>query len=499
MSLTSVARIQRRINRGSQPVAPSALELVPISDECPTCRQPVTPVMRRQIAAGQDAYLRLLEEKHREMTDARIAGLEEASRTRQAELMRQAKEKEELHRAALASHVEQVSALNSQLEAQRRHTDELIGVAVARIKADAERRLASVETRAEKERKKAVAAAVALKDKDVELLRRRVEAMRERVQRELHLAKARAEQQAAHQVKALQRQLAEAQRAARVSERAIRKELREDFKEHLDRKVRESLAREEAIAKEKAKAENDARVREEAHRLERDRLQKAVEDLKEQLQRQGTSPSDLGDGQQAAIADLLRKRFSEDEVKEVRRGEAGADILHEVSHKGERRGSILIESKNSTRWGGRAWIDKLLKDGRRCGADKLILVTPVFPANADPQMSGLFQSQGVHIVKPSLALEVATVLRNSVIEAHEGHSTARKRAEKEARALRYLTSDAFRRFRAEQEERMREDRLAIQSEERHHRDLWKARYTSVDKRQAGWHDFDAHIAAIFVD
>ena len=48
--------------------------------------------------------------------------------------------------------------------------------------------------------------------------------------------------------------------------------------------------------------------------------------------------------------DALREAFQGDNITRIKKGEPGADIRHEVMHKGEVCGTILYDSKNRQLW-----------------------------------------------------------------------------------------------------------------------------------------------------
>ena len=56
--------------------------------------------------------------------------------------------------------------------------------------------------------------------------------------------------------------------------------------------------------------------------------------------------NELGDGAEIDLFEALRESFSGDKITRIPKGQAGADILHEVLYKGEACGRIIVDSKN---------------------------------------------------------------------------------------------------------------------------------------------------------
>src|SRR5260370_27517186 len=77
---------------------------------------------------------------------------------------------------------------------------------------------------------------------------------------------------------------------------------------------------------------------------ERESMQKKMLLMSSQLEKK--TANELGDGAEIDLFDALRESFPNDRVTRIRKGQVGADILHEVLYKGEVCGRIIVDSKN---------------------------------------------------------------------------------------------------------------------------------------------------------
>ena len=105
---------------------------------------------------------------------------------------------------------------------------------------------------------------------------------------------------------------------------------------------------------------------------------KDIKKMKEIGSTSKSNPKIPGDSQELIIEDYLRKKYPNDEIKEIPDGKKGADIHHIIKNGTEMIGSILYESKNVSKWLNE-WKSKLKEDQKKIGADLAVLVTQVLP------------------------------------------------------------------------------------------------------------------------
>lgn len=179
----------------------------------------------------------------------------------------------------------------------------------------------------------------------------------------------------------------------------------EDEKADLERKREQDKA--EIRKQERKDAEARAKERIEAEQLQKDadneeKLRRVSEDYEVQLRtkeaqlkrvsnqlKQAQRNADTRSWQEEGVAaadlfgDELARRFPDDEVTKIPRGNAGVDV-NEVVRVGNRRcGPILWECKRAAKWGGTVWETKLAGDCRKENATIGIIVSRKLPAGME--------------------------------------------------------------------------------------------------------------------
>ena len=110
---------------------------------------------------------------------------------------------------------------------------------------------------------------------------------------------------------------------------------------------------------------------------QREAFQRKMKAMEQQLLKK--TANELGDGAEIDLFEALRECFSGDKISRIPKGQAGADIQHEVLYKGESCGKIIIDSKNRQSWQN-TFVTKLRQDQVEAKAEHAILATTVFPA-----------------------------------------------------------------------------------------------------------------------
>lgn len=250
----------------------------------------------------------------------------------------------------------------------------------------------------------------------------------------------------------------------------------EERERTLDLEVERKISEHLVAAKEKLTKQ----IVEDFHRkdLEREHLiaelRKQLVEMKQKAE-QG-SQQVQGEVFEVEIGNLLREIFSEDLVEDVPTGVSGADLIQTVHSKsGQRVGRILYEVKQ-TKTFQPAWIEKLREDRNRLGAELAILVTTALPKGK----TGAFLDQGIWIAEPPVAMAVARVARQSLLEVHRAVMVSNARQDKADVLYSYLTNPVFRqRLEAivESFHQMRED---LEREKRAISKCWKQRERQLD-------------------
>ena len=183
---------------------------------------------------------------------------------------------------------------------------------------------------------------------------------------------------------------------------------------------------------------------EEGHRfkdLEKDKkLQdalKQVDELKTKME-QGSQQAQ-GEVLELELEKVLKAEFPSDNILEIKKGERGADIVHEVIDKwGRRCGTILWETKNA-QWQN-PWAVKLKEDKRAKKADLAVLVSIAKPEWLD----AFVYRDGIWITVWAAAVSLAYALRINLISLYHEKSLSEGKNEKKDIMYEYLMGVEFR-------------------------------------------------------
>ena len=176
--------------------------------------------------------------------------------------------------------------------------------------------------------------------------------------------------------------LQEELKLAQAREAAVRASIKQEVDSALKLKLKESESqRQKELADQRAALEKDRDTvvlkTQADFAREREGLQKKMKEMERQLLRK--TAQDLGDAAEIDLYESLREAFPDDRINRVQKGQAGADIHHDVMYKGQSCGRIVIDSKNHQGWQN-GFVTKLRHDQTEAGAEHAILASTVFPA-----------------------------------------------------------------------------------------------------------------------
>ena len=167
-------------------------------------------------------------------------------------------------------------------------------------------------------------------------------------------------------------------------------------------------------------------------------MSKQIEELKRRAE-QGSQQLQ-GEVQELELETLLRSRFPHDNIEPVPKGEFGGDALQRVnSPLGQSCGTILWESKRTKNWSD-GWLAKLRGDQRTAKADISVLVSPALPK----EVEAFDLVDGVWVTHPRVAIPVAIMLRQSLIELAVARQSSEGQQTKTEMLYSYLTGPRFR-------------------------------------------------------
>jgi hypothetical protein len=178
--------------------------------------------------------------------------------------------------------------------------------------------------------------------------------------------------------------------------------------------------------------------------------EKIIEDLKAQLDEakrkaEQSSMQLQGEVQELELENLLRSLYPGDEIREIKKGQRGADILQVVkTTQGVECGKIYYESKRTKNF-DYEWLQKLRDDNLEVKADILVLVTEKMPEGEDK----FFFKDGVWICSFFEIKGLSLVLRHALFQVYSVIITQQGKETKMEMLYNYLTSQEFRdQFRA---------------------------------------------------
>jgi hypothetical protein len=242
-----------------------------------------------------------------------------------------------------------------------------------------------------------------------------------------------AKQQADEQIKKVAAERDQANKKVKEAE-AREAEIRKQTLEQAEKKHQKDLA-DQRTALEKDKGTSLLKQQSEFNR-EREALQKKVKTMEQQLQKK--TANELGDGGEIDVFETLRDTFPTDKITRIKKGQPGADILHEVLHKGQVCGKIILDSKVRQGWQN-SYVTKLRQDQIDAGAEHAILTTSVFPAGKKE----VCIESNVIIVNPARVVHIARILREAMVTMHVRGLSMKERSGKMGKLYKLVTSDAY--------------------------------------------------------
>jgi hypothetical protein len=224
---------------------------------------------------------------------------------------------------------------------------------------------------------------------------------------------------------------------------------------------------------------------------ERESYRKKTQLLENQLQRK--TANELGDGGEIDVFEAVRESFDGNSGKTSRipKGQAGADILHEVFHKGETCGRIIIDSKNRQAWQN-TFITKLRQDQIEAEAEHAILATTVFPAGKKEMCI----ESGVIVISPARVVHIMQLLRQAMTTMHVKGLSMKERTGKMSRLYELITSESYA-GKFTEANRLTEDILELEVQEKNaHDNVWKKRGALVKRLHNVLREVDTEVAAV---
>lgn len=232
--------------------------------------------------------------------------------------------------------------------------------------------------------------------------------------------------------------LAEAQKAQADlmrKERAL-----EDAQREMDLTIQKTIQEGLGAARDQAKKEAEDELKLKVMEKEQTitAMQKQIEELRRKAE-QGSQQLQ-GDVQEVELEGLLKARFPLDDIERVPKGEHGGDVTQTVKgQSGYPCGKILWESKRTRNWSD-GWLPKLREDQRAAKADIAVIISKVLP----PNVESFELVDHVWVAHPGIAVAIATVLRQTLIEVAVARQASEGQQTKMEVMYQYLTGPRFR-------------------------------------------------------
>lgn len=326
--------------------------------------------------------------------------------------------------------------------------------------------------------------------------------LREEYDEQLVAARETAKKQAAQESR---RKLQEANERAQKAEREKREianKIRKSAREQAEREVRKQF--EEKVRKEVAEAvrsstegsaakleklEHERQKEKVRHATEAARLQGQLQDLTRRLE--ARSGERIGNEAEMDLYTELRREYPQDQIDRIGRGVKGADIIHHVMDGTREAGLIIYESKDTLEW-SHGWIGKAKEYRKQYETPHVMVVSRVFPG----KQKGFCIEKGIPVVEKAMAIALAAVIREAVIEIAELKVSDSVRDERSQELFDYIVGDKFvTRFR-DIAEGVTSLRTQQQKERTFHENAWEAE-SKIHARIEGCHrEVGAQIRAI---
>jgi len=324
-------------------------------------------------------------------------------------------------------------------------------------------------------------AAKSLKEAEV-----REAAFRKQAEKEKETAAKLARQQAEEQIKKIATERDQANKKLKEAEARqadIRKEAQEEA-----RKQRQKELADQRTALEKDKAMTLLKQNAEFNR-EREKLQKKVKLMEHQLEKK--TANELGDGGEIDVFEALREAFPGDHITRIKKGQSGADILHEVLYKGQICGRIIIDSKNHQGWQN-GFVTKLRQDQVDAGAEHGLLATTAFPAGKKE----MCLESDIIVINPARVVHISQILRQAMVTMHIQGLSVKERAGKMNRLYKLITSESYtRKFNEAGKLTLEILDLDVQ-EKKAHDNVWKKRGAAATRINHVLREIETEVAAV---
>lgn len=214
------------------------------------------------------------------------------------------------------------------------------------------------------------------------------------------------------------------------------------------------------------------------HEADTAKLQSKLEDVMRKLEKR-TGEQFGEEGELDLYADLTRA-FPKDRIERIGRGVKGADILHHVMDGTREAGCIVYESKNVSTW-SKAFVGQAKKYHTQYSTPYVMIVSRVFPN----RKRGMCVECDVPVVEPKLAVALAVVMRDGLVEIARLRLSRVGSDGKSHKLFSYVVSDEFQTKFRDMADAIAQLRVQQQKERDWHENCWAKEsdlHGRIDKR-----------------
>ena len=223
------------------------------------------------------------------------------------------------------------------------------------------------------------------------------------------------------------------------------------------------------------------------------RFSEKVESLEKQLKQ---SQSELkGEVGELDLLASLTEAFPNDHFRRQKRGTSSGDVMHQIRENGKSLDIPIVYDNKAAKTVTKNDIEKAKKYQKIHGTNHVVIVSARLPKTKVP--NGYYATQdGIHLVHPSIVVEITKQLRNSIIEISKLQLSTKDQKSKQTQLYEYMIGSEFSRI-LDNIFTAHETLYKIQSkEEKDHQTLWKARRNEIDKLVRLSNDFSSGVESI---
>lgn len=213
----------------------------------------------------------------------------------------------------------------------------------------------------------------------------------------------------------------------------------------IERKKAALEARKEEAAKFEQLAEERARQTATADKIKikelEDRMRQQIENHEIALRNatQG-SVQTQGEGGELLVEEVLQSAFRNDDVREIKKGELGADCIQTVLNSSNIVAGVIVwESKRAKTWSSK-WVTKVKTDRQREKGDFSVIVSDILPKGKSSMDS---IDDLVWVCKFEHVEAMATLLRMALIRTTDKLIHSEGKETKAVELYNYMTSEEF--------------------------------------------------------